>query len=212
MFTGLIEIVGSVERLARSGASATLHVAATWPDAEIPETGDSIAVDGACLTVVDPASGGFAAELSPETLERTLFSSVRPGQDVNLERAMRLGDRFGGHIVQGHVDGIVRVLSIRSEGGFQRWRVSLPATNAPEVASKGSVALNGVSLTVADLGRDWFEVALIPTTLESTSLGRLRTGAKLHLETDVIAKYVARSLGAAPSSAIDDLFGGGYGA
>jgi riboflavin synthase len=131
---------------------------------------------------------------------------------VNLERALRLGDRFGGHIVQGHVDGVVRVLAIRPEGGFQTWRMSLPADNAGEVAAKGSVALNGVSLTVSGLGRDWFEVALIPTTLEATSLGRLRTGAELHLETDVLAKYVARRLGASAPSAIDELFGGGHGA
>ncbi len=212
MFTGLIEVVGSVERLARSGAAARLHISVTWPDGDVPKTGDSIAVDGACLTVVDPTSTTFAAELSSETLRRTLFSAARTGQAVNLERALRLGDRFGGHIVQGHVDGVVRVLTIRPEGGFQNWRLSLPAENASEVASKGSVALNGVSLTVADLGSDWFEVALIPTTLEATSLGGLRTGAELHLETDVLAKYVARRLGGSSPSAIDQMFGGGNGA
>lgn len=212
MFTGLIETVGSVERLARSGAAARLHISLTWPDGDVPKTGDSIAVNGACLTVVDPTPMAFAAELSSETLRRTLFSAARTGQAVNLERALRLGDRFGGHIVQGHVDGVVRVLTIRPEGGFQNWRLSLPAENAPEVAAKGSVALNGVSLTVADLGRDWFEVALIPTTLEATSLGGLRTGAELHLETDVLAKYVARRLGGSSPSAIDQMFGGGNGA
>ncbi|MDX2438767.1 MAG: riboflavin synthase [Acidobacteriota bacterium] len=212
MFTGLIETVGSVERLARSGAAARLHISLTWPDGDVPKTGDSIAVNGACLTVVDPTPTAFAAELSSETLRRTLFSAARTGQAVNLERALRLGDRFGGHIVQGHVDGVVRVLTIRPEGGFQNWRLSLPAENAPEVAAKGSVALNGVSLTVADLGRDWFEVALIPTTLEATSLGGLRTGAELHLETDVLAKYVARRLGGSSPSAIDQMFGGGNGA
>lgn len=212
MFTGLIEAVGSVERLTRSGAAARLQVVVNWPDGDLPTTGDSIAVDGACLTAIEPTSRGFAADLSPETLERTLLRAARSGQPVNLERALRVGDRLGGHIVQGHVDGVVRILSIQTESGFQRWRMSLPAEHAREVAAKGSVALNGVSLTVAGLGRDWFEVALIPTTLEATSLGKLRTGAELHLETDVLAKYVARQLGGAPPSAIDEMFGGGRGA
>jgi len=212
MFTGLVEAVGSVDRLARSGASARLRVSVTWPDGETPKAGDSIAVDGACLTAIEPTASHFSADLSSETLKRTLFHAARTGQPVNLERALRLGDRLGGHIVQGHVDGVVRVLTIRPEGDFQRWRLSLPVEHAEEVAAKGSVALNGVSLTVAGLGSDWFEVALIPTTLEATSLGRLRTGADLHLETDVLAKYVTRRLGRSTPSAIDEMFGGGHGA
>jgi len=212
MFTGLIEAVGTVERLARSGASATLGVSVTWPDGDVPKAGDSIAVNGACLTAVEPTASRFSADLSSETLQRTLFRAARPGQPVNLERALRLGDRLGGHIVQGHVDDVVRVLTIRPEGDFQSWRLSLPAARAEEIAAKGSVALNGVSLTVAKLGTDWFEVALIPTTLEATNLGRLRTGAELHLETDVLAKYVARRLGGSTPSAIDEMFGGGGGA
>jgi riboflavin synthase len=212
MFTGLIEVVGTVERVARTGAAARLRVSVLWPDGEAPKAGDSIAVDGACLTAIEPASDGFSADLSSETLQRTLFHTARPGQPVNLERALRLGDRLGGHIVQGHVDGVVRVLTIRPEGEFQRWRVTLPIDLTNQVAAKGSVALNGVSLTVAGLGRDWFEVALIPTTLEATSLGRLRTGAELHLETDVLAKYVARRFGQSTPSAIDEMFGGGHGA
>jgi riboflavin synthase len=208
MFTGLIEAVGSVEQLLRSGAGARLRVSVNWPDGEAPKTGDSIAVDGACLTAVEPRDSGFSADLSPETLDRTLLHSLRSGQPVNLERALRLGDRLGGHIVQGHVDGVVRVLSIRPEGGFQRWRFSLPAEHKNEIVAKGSVALSGVSLTVAELGTDWFEVALIPATLEATSLGGLRTGASLHLETDVLAKYVARYLQGDGRSAIERIFGG----
>jgi len=212
VFTGLIETVGSVARLTRSGASARLDISVEWPDGDVPKNGDSVAVDGACLTAVDSTIHGFAAELSPETMQRTLFSAARAGQKVNLERALRLGDRLGGHIVQGHVDGVVRVITIRPEGAFQTWRVTMPREHSDEVAAKGSVALNGVSLTVAGLGRDWFEVALIPTTLESTSLGALRVGAELHLETDVLAKYVAHRLDRSSPSALDEMFGGGGGA
>lgn len=212
MFTGLIETVGSVKRLARTGAGARLDITVSWPDEDLPKSGDSIAVDGVCLTVIESSPAGFAADLSPESLHRTLLDAVRPNQIVNLERALRLGDRLGGHIVQGHVDGVVRLVSIRHEGTFQRWRVSMPGEQADEIAVKGSVALNGVSLTVAGLERDGFEVALIPATLETTSLGKLRTGAELHLETDVLAKYVARRLGRSGSAAIEEFFGGGRGA
>jgi riboflavin synthase len=209
MFTGLIEAVGAVEAVRRAGGGAELRVSVAWPDGEVPAPGDSVAVDGACLTVREPTAAGFAADLSPETLRRTLLERLRPGDPVNLERALRLGDRLGGHIVQGHVDGVVQLRSIRPESGFARWRLSLPAERAAEVAAKGSVALAGVSLTVAELGPDWFEVALIPATLEATTLGRLRAGASLHLETDILAKYVARRLAGGGPSALDEMFGGG---
>lgn len=212
MFTGLIETVGTIGRLDRRGAGATLRVESTWPDPDLPTAGDSIAVDGVCLTVVEPTEDGFTADLSPETIDRTLLSELRTGSGVNLERALRLGDRVGGHIVQGHVDTVIRVVNIRPEGGFQRWRLALPAGQAREVVLKGSVALNGVSLTVAELGSDWFEVALIPATLEATTFGRLQSGTRVHLETDVLAKYVAKSLEGAGGSALEDLFGGGGGA
>ena len=212
MFTGLIEAVGAVGRLDRRGAGATLRVEAAWPDPDLPAAGDSIAIDGVCLTVVEPSEGGFTADLSPETINRTLLSELRTGSRVNLERALRLGNRIGGHIVQGHVDTVIRVDNIRPEGGFQRWRLALPAEQAREVALKGSITLNGVSLTVADIGPDWFEVALIPVTLEATSLCRVQSGARVHLETDVLAKYVARRLESAEGSAIEEIFGGGGGA
>jgi riboflavin synthase len=208
MFTGLIETVGTVGRLDRRGSGARLRVEVSWPDNELPETGDSIAVNGACLTVLDPSPTGFSADLSPETLDRTLLSDLKTGDRVNLERALKLGDRMGGHIVQGHVDGTTRILSIRPESGFQRWRMSLPAELVSEVASKGSVAVAGVSLTVAARGSDWFEIALIPATLEATTLGGMTTGAHLHLETDVLAKYVAQRLDAPGPSALETIFGG----
>lgn len=209
MFTGLIETIGSVDALRRSGGGARLEVSAQWPDGEPPQQGDSVAVNGACLTAIEPSATGFAADLSPETLQRTLLDKLGNGHKVNLERALRLGDRFGGHIVQGHVDSTVRLLSIRPEGGFQTWRLSLPAEQRQEVALKGSVALDGVSLTVAGLGADWFEVALIPATLEATTLGALQSGSNLHLETDVLAKYVAQRLGGRGPTALERMFGGG---
>jgi riboflavin synthase len=209
MFTGLIEAVGSVDDLRRLGGGARLVVSAEWPDGEPPKPGDSIAVNGACLTATEPSATGFSADLSPETLRRTLLGSLVSGQKVNLERALKLGDRLGGHIVQGHVDTTVRLLSVRQEGGFQTWRLGLPADQKQEVAVKGSITLDGVSLTVAGLGADWFEVALIPATLDTTNLGTLRTGASLHLETDVLAKYVAQRMGGHGSTALEEMFGGG---
>jgi len=208
MFTGLIEAVGKVGALERSGSGARLAISVSWPDDEIPQPGDSVAVNGACLTAVDPSATGFAADLSPETLQRTLLGKLSRGHAVNLERALKLGDRLGGHIVQGHVDTVVRLLSVRPEGSFQTWRLSLPVGQAQEIALKGSVALDGVSLTVSALGADWFEVALIPATLDGTTFGSLRSGADLHLETDVLAKYVCRRMGGQGPSALQEMFGG----
>jgi riboflavin synthase len=208
MFTGLVETVGNVRRTARDGPGGRLEIAVTWPRHDPPSRGDSVAVDGACLTVVDPTDVGFAADLSPETLDRTMLGRLQNGDRVNLERALRFGDRIGGHLVQGHIDGITRVLSIRAEGSFSRWRLSLPRELAREIAVKGSVAVQGISLTVAALGSDWFEVALIPETLRATTLGGFRVGAEFHIETDVLAKYVARGLDGTERSAIEKLFGG----
>ncbi|MDY7101021.1 MAG: riboflavin synthase, partial [Actinomycetota bacterium] len=152
----------------------------------------------------------FTADLSAETLSRTLLGQRRPGDAVNLERALRLGDRLDGHLVQGHVDTVTRVVAITPEGSFSRWRIHLPATHRTEVARKGSVALNGVSLTVAELGDDWFDVALIPATLAATSLGAMSVGDELHLETDVLAKYVARMVsGDHAARPFESMFGTG---
>ena len=208
MFTGLIESVGTVARIDRLGGGARLRVTdILWPHGDPPGRGDSISVNGVCLTAIDPREGGFDADLSSETLSRSTFAEFRPGDRVNLERALRLGDRLGGHLVQGHVDGVVLLLSVRDEGDFSRWKISLPPQSAPEVAAKGSVTVHGVSLTVSAVGGDWFEVALIPETLSSTTLGEMRGGARLHLETDVLAKYVARRLEGQRTSAIADVFG-----
>ncbi|MEJ2477430.1 MAG: riboflavin synthase, partial [Desulfobacterales bacterium] len=175
MFTGIIEGMGSITAIRSVGQARRLAITADY-GLEGTRVGDSIAVSGACLTAVMVSGKRFEADVSPETIARTTFGEARAGERVNLERALRLGSRLGGHLVQGHVDTVVRLLFTRPEGGFQRWRISLPAEHAREVAQKGSVCIHGVSLTVATLGSDWFEVALIPATLEATNLGRMRSG------------------------------------
>ena len=199
MFSGLIETVGEVRGVRARGGGAALEVDARL-GGEPLAAGESIAVAGACLTVREPAAAGFAADLSPETLARTTLGRLRPGARVNVERALRLGDRLGGHLVLGHVDATVAVLSVREQRGFRVLRVAVPGPQAPEVAAKGSVAVDGVSLTVAALGEGWLEVALIPTTLAATTLSTLRSGDLVNLETDVLAKYARRALGRSEGS------------
>ena len=207
MFTGLVEVVGVVRRLSSTGAGARLEVEVGWPDGKAPRPGDSVAVNGACLTAVSSTPAGFAADISPETLARTTLGEQRPGEPVTLERALRLGDRLGGHLVQGHVDGVVRLLAVEPSASFARWRLSLPRELERQVATKGSIAAHGVSLTVAAAGDSWFEVVLIPATLAGTVLGRMRVGARLHLETDVLAKYVVRAVTGNEPTALEELFG-----
>lgn len=212
MFTGLIESVGRVVGVRARSGGGRLDIEASWPDDDPVRPGDSISVDGVCLTASEVRVGGFAADMSDETGRRTRLGSLRPGESVNLERALALGDRIGGHLVQGHVDGTVRLLDVSGAGGWLRLRVELPARYSSEVAEKGSVAVDGVSLTVSRLGDGWFEAALIPETASRTTLGGKRSGGMVHLETDILAKYVARSLsGEGRSSALDAVFGGGGG-
>jgi riboflavin synthase len=192
MFTGLVQDIGTVESLESGAEGARLRIA-TELGAEIG-LGDSIAVSGACLTAVAADPGGFEAEAMNQTLAVTALRQLAAGSRVNLELAMRAGDRLGGHIVQGHVDGVATVLSISEDGFARRLRVSLPAELARYAIDKGSVTLAGVSLTVAELGDDWLEVSLIPETLERTTLGALAPGDELNLEVDLVAKYVERLL------------------
>jgi riboflavin synthase len=152
--------------------------------------GDSVAVNGACLTVVELADGAFAVDCVAETLRRTALGALRPGDQVNLERPMRLGDRLDGHIVQGHVDGVGTVREVRSEGAGAVLRIAPPAGLMRYVVEKGSVAVDGVSLTVASRLPDAFTVALIPHTMEVTTLGPAALGRRVNLEVDVLAKYV----------------------
>jgi riboflavin synthase len=193
MFTGIVEGTGTVVALTRSGTGdgARLEVDAPWPPGELA-VGDSVAVDGCCLTVVARTPGGFAADLVAETLRRTALGRLTKGARVNLERPLALGGRLGGHLVQGHVDGVGRVLERRAAGESTELRVELPEDLARYVVEKGSIAVDGVSLTVAAVGPDWFTVALVPHTLAATTLGGRGPGDPVHLEVDVVAKYVER--------------------
>jgi riboflavin synthase len=190
VFTGLIQDVGTVESV-QSGAEGARLKIATALAGEI-EAGDSVAVDGVCLTASAVEASGFSAEAMNQTLEVTALGSLDAGARVNLEPAMRASDRLGGHIVQGHVDGVGEVLSTERDGFARRLRVGLPETLMRYAIERGSIALGGVSLTVAGLGESWVEVSLIPETLERTSLGEAEPGRKLNVECDVVAKYVER--------------------
>ncbi len=192
MFTGLIQDIGTVESLQSGADGARLRIA-TALGSEIA-LGDSISVNGACLTAVAADAAGFETEAMNQTLAVTALRRLAPGSRVNLELAMRAGERLGGHIVQGHVDGVAAVLALSEDGFARRLRVALPAELARYVIDKGSVALAGVSLTVAEFGEDWLEVSLIPETLERTTLGAAAPGDELNVEVDLVAKYVERLL------------------
>ena len=190
MFTGLIEDVGTVEALDRNDDGARLRISSQL--ASELSLGDSIALNGCCLTATAVDDGTFETEAMNQTLEVTALGGVAQGSRVNLELAMKVGDRLGGHIVQGHVDGVGTVASIEDDGFARRIRVTLPTQLLQYVVDKGSITLNGVSLTVADLGDSWAEVSLIPETLERTTFGEVEAESRLNVECDVLAKYVER--------------------
>jgi riboflavin synthase len=193
MFTGIVEELGEVTALTDLGDSVRLTVRGpAVVDGAVH--GDSIAVNGVCLTVVDATSDGFSADVMRETLDRSCLGALAPGDPVNLERPMRLDGRLGGHLVQGHVDGTGTILSRTASEHWEVVRVSLPDELARYVVHKGSVTVDGVSLTVASLDDTSFTVSLIPTTLAKTTLGRKQTGDPVNLEVDVVAKYVERLL------------------
>lgn len=190
MFTGLIEDVGTVESVERAGDGAKLRIS-TQLFSELAE-GDSIAVNGCCLTATAIADGQFETEAMNQTLALTTLDGIEEGSRVNLELAMQASDRLGGHIVQGHIDGVGTVASVADDGFARRLRVDLPTQLIRYVVPQGSITLNGVSLTVADLGDSCAEVSLIPETLERTNLGAAEPGSKLNVECDIVAKYVER--------------------
>lgn len=193
MFTGIIQDVGRVKLLRRLGDTARLEALAPGLSTEL-RPGDSVAVNGACLTVTGRDGKGFKADLSRETLERSNLGSLRSGDSINLELPLLPTARLGGHFVQGHVDAVSRVVRIEKQRAFALFRFSLPVGMGAYVVEKGSIAVDGISLTVSGLGKDFFEVAIIPHTLEHTNLSRRKPGDRVNLECDILAKYVEAAL------------------
>ena len=193
MFTGIVEGTGTVAVLAVAGdgSGARLEIEAPFMAGDL-RLGESVAVNGCCLTVAEATGAGFAADLVAETLRRTALGGLAPGDQVNLERPLALGGRLGGHLVQGHVDGVAKVLDRTPVGEGEEVRVELARDLQRYVVEKGSIAVDGVSLTVAGVGPGWFAVALVPHTLAVTTLGGRRPGDRVQLEVDVVAKYVER--------------------
>jgi riboflavin synthase len=201
MFTGIVEDLGEVQAVEQLGDFARIHVLSSVVTADA-RLGDSICVDGVCLTVTSLLGGdppgppvGFTADVMGETLARSSLKGTAPGTRVNLERSVRLEDRMGGHLVQGHVDGTATILSRDPQEQWEVVRIGLPADLARYVVHKGSVAVDGVSLTVSAIEPGWFEVSLIPETLKRTSLGSRPPGSEVNLEVDIIAKYVEKLTG-----------------
>ncbi len=193
MFTGLVAGLGEIIALSRMGEDARLRVRPLF-NLDNPIRGESIAVNGACLTIESHASGVFVAYASGETLSRTTLGGLKTGDCVNLERALALGDRLGGHMVSGHVDCLATVSSVSSAGLSTRFRLSFPPEYAPQVIAKGSVALDGISLTINACENDFLEVNIIPETQNATTIKFWTPGRPVNMETDLIGKYVQRCL------------------
>lgn len=191
MFTGIVTDVGRVRAVSDTDRDKRFEIETRFDLATV-EIGASIAHAGCCLTVVEKGEGWFAVEVSGETLSRTTLGDWSPGYPVNLERSARVGDELGGHIVSGHVDGVGEVVSVAAEGGSHRVRIRVPRPLHRYIAEKGSIAVEGVSLTVNEVEDDVFGVNLIPHTWDVTTLGRLQPGSRVNLEIDMLARYLAR--------------------
>ena len=194
MFTGIIEDLGTISAIKRQGKGAVLAIRTKLPIAKI-STGDSIAINGACMTVTGKARGAFRVDISEESLRRTVLGDLEPGSRVNLERCLTLGKLIGGHLVSGHVDGVGRIVSIEPEGESRLYTFEVPAAQARYLVEKGSITLDGISLTVFNIRGRRFAVALIPHTLKMTTLGFKRPGDRVNVESDMLVKYVERVLG-----------------
>lgn len=193
MFTGLVEEMGAVERLREGTDLCKLSLRARQV-LEGLRIGDSVAVNGVCLTVTERNSDGFTADVMPETVRRTTLRALRPGDRVNLERALRPSDRLDGHIVQGHVEGVGTIARIRPEGNALVYGITAPVELLPYIVPKGSIAVDGISLTVTEVGPSSFGVSLIPHTAARTTLGFRKPGDRVNLETDILARYLERFL------------------
>lgn len=192
MFTGIVEDIGTVSGVIRRTKESTITIRVRKIDPRELVNGESISVSGACLTVTSVAGDSFTVDASRETLSRTSLGKLRAGHTVNLERSLRAGDRMGGHIVSGHVDGVGKVKSKKKRGSSVEFTFSAPADVLKYVVEKGSVAVNGVSLTVNSIGAGEFTVNIIPFTLAETTFGSMRTGSPVNIECDIIGKYVER--------------------
>jgi len=192
MFTGIIQTLGRIESLVPQGDAVRLTIVAPELDTSDVALGDSIAVSGPCLTAVALGPDRFEADVSPETLARTSLGGKRPGDRVNLEKALRLSDRLGGHLVSGHVDGVGEVRARTPLEQYVKFRIAAPAELARYIAMKGSIAVEGVSLTVNAVDGVEFELMIIPHTLERTTLGELQPGSRVNLEIDLVARYLER--------------------
>jgi len=194
MFTGLVEDCGSVKSLSRAGTEARLTVATGLPTDEL-QIGDSVSVNGACLTVIAKDKSAFTVDMSPETFDRTTFRSMSVNNPVNLERALRIGDRLGGHIVTGHIDTVGTIQNVEKQMNAVIIKIELPVEYSRYLVPKGSVAIDGISLTVNDVQATMFTVSIIPHTLAATSLADCKSGDHVNIETDILGKYVERLLG-----------------
>ncbi len=191
MFTGIVQDIGTIDKISRVRGALRLRIQSSFDQDTIRE-GDSINVNGACLTAEMISANFFEVYVSRETLMRTNFSFLREREEVNLERSMEVGDRFGGHIVQGHIDAVGTVKKIVQRDSETVVRVSWPANLEGLFVEKGSVSINGVSLTISGIGRNWIDVTLVPYTLKRTNLSTLRVGHRVNIETDIVGKYVQK--------------------
>lgn len=193
MFTGLVQDVGFIKRLERCGELLRLTIQSRLLE-ESPQLGESVCVDGVCLTVVSLGREAFQVEVSPETLERTTLGEAAPGRPVNLERALRVSDRLGGHLVTGHVDGVGVLKRRQTANRYLELEIAVPGELGRYLVEKGSVAVDGISLTINRCGRDWFGLALIPHTISRTALAAKGVGARVNIECDILGKYVEKLL------------------
>jgi len=206
MFTGLVEATGEILSVLPAGSGKRINLRPGF-GTDDSVMGESVAINGVCLTVVDIKPGELSFDVSPETLRTTNLGELVKGRRVNLERAMKMSDRFGGHLVSGHVDGVGTVLSVEQSGEFTTYRISAPPGILEVSVKKGSIAMDGISLTIVDLDEKLFSVAIIPHTARETTIGEMKSGCRVNLESDMIGKYVARLLAPRRNDRNDTLMG-----